>query len=450
MQLHEFGQGIRPRTLTEGGLRPALAELARQSSVPVEVDVPDGRFAPAQELVAYFVCSEALANVAKYADASQARMTVIASAGRAVDHGRRRRRRWRGRAARLRPARSRGPRRGARRAAARGEPGRRRNARRGFAAGDWKRRSVIWDDRAVVYRVVAWTVALSAAAVTVAVVRDEPSDSLAGDSVLALTAEVAAGLLLVAAASAARAPAAFRVLLAAAGVAWLIGEWNSPGAGAAFSAGLVLYAAWPALLAHAALRYGERSLSRPAIALLAVAYADSLLVLGAGSAVLLRPARAGLPRLPRQPPAGVRAPAGGARPRARGAARRVRHGRRRSPCSFSFAWRAPRRPAGGWSCPSSSPPRPPSRCSEPAPCTAPSAASSPTTRRIARCGPRRSPRSRWWPPSVAWQRAARAAHARPARPARRRPRPVTAAGRPPRPAGARVRRSLARAAPRPR
>jgi signal transduction histidine kinase len=41
--------------------------------------VPYGRFAPAHELVAYFVCSEALANVAKYADASQARVTVVAS-----------------------------------------------------------------------------------------------------------------------------------------------------------------------------------------------------------------------------------------------------------------------------------------------------------------------------------------------------------------------------------
>ena len=41
--------------------------------------MPDDRFAPAQELVAYFVCSEALANVAKYADASQARVTVVAS-----------------------------------------------------------------------------------------------------------------------------------------------------------------------------------------------------------------------------------------------------------------------------------------------------------------------------------------------------------------------------------
>jgi signal transduction histidine kinase len=143
------------------------------------------------------------------------------------------------------------------------------------------------------YRMVAWTVALAAAVVTVAVVRDDPADSLAGDSLLALTAEVAAALLLVAAGLAARAPSGLRALLAACGIAWMIGEWNSPGAGAAFSAGLILYAAWPPLLAHAALRHGERSLGRPAIALLAVAYADSLLVLGAASALLFDPVEQG-------------------------------------------------------------------------------------------------------------------------------------------------------------
>ena len=79
VQLQEFAQGIRPRALTDGGLHPALTELAKRSSVPVEVDVPVGRLAPAHELVAYFVCSEALANVAKYAGASQARVAVLAS-----------------------------------------------------------------------------------------------------------------------------------------------------------------------------------------------------------------------------------------------------------------------------------------------------------------------------------------------------------------------------------
>src|SRR5215217_1467794 len=79
-QLQDLGQGIRPRRLTVGGLRPALEELARQSTIPVHVEVPDGRFAPALELVAYFVCSEALANIAKHAHAKQVRVALVASA----------------------------------------------------------------------------------------------------------------------------------------------------------------------------------------------------------------------------------------------------------------------------------------------------------------------------------------------------------------------------------
>jgi signal transduction histidine kinase len=145
----------------------------------------------------------------------------------------------------------------------------------------------------VVYRVAAWVVALAAAAVTVAIVRADPGNSVAGESALALTAEVAAGLLLVAAALAARLETWLRVLLAASGIAWLIAEWNNPGAGAAFSVGLVLYAAWPAVLAHAALRYADRSLGWLETALLAVAYAGSLLLLGAGTAFFFDPVEQG-------------------------------------------------------------------------------------------------------------------------------------------------------------
>jgi len=79
-QLQDLAHGIRPRTLTAGGLRPALAELAEQSPVPVAVEVPGGRFAPSLELVAYFVCSEALANIAKHAEAARVRIEVVASA----------------------------------------------------------------------------------------------------------------------------------------------------------------------------------------------------------------------------------------------------------------------------------------------------------------------------------------------------------------------------------
>jgi signal transduction histidine kinase len=46
------------------------------------VDAPRRRFAPAVEATAYFVCSEALANVAKHAEASRATIVLEANAHR--------------------------------------------------------------------------------------------------------------------------------------------------------------------------------------------------------------------------------------------------------------------------------------------------------------------------------------------------------------------------------
>jgi Histidine kinase-, DNA gyrase B-, and HSP90-like ATPase len=76
-ELRELASGIRPTALTEGGLAAALPELARGSPVPVRLDVPERRFAAALEAAAYFVCSEGLANVAKYAAASTVRVAVV-------------------------------------------------------------------------------------------------------------------------------------------------------------------------------------------------------------------------------------------------------------------------------------------------------------------------------------------------------------------------------------
>jgi signal transduction histidine kinase len=65
--LHRFAQGIHPRALTERGLGAALAELAGQAAVPVTLDVTEQRFPATHEAAAFFVCSEALTNVTKYA-----------------------------------------------------------------------------------------------------------------------------------------------------------------------------------------------------------------------------------------------------------------------------------------------------------------------------------------------------------------------------------------------
>ena len=74
--LAEFGRGVHPRTLTEAGLAAALAELGEHSPVPVQLHVQEERLAPTVEAAVYFVCSEALANVAKHAKASQVGVRV--------------------------------------------------------------------------------------------------------------------------------------------------------------------------------------------------------------------------------------------------------------------------------------------------------------------------------------------------------------------------------------
>jgi signal transduction histidine kinase len=76
-ELRELARGIHPAVLTERGLAPAIGALAARSTVPVEVlDVPEDRLAPALEATAYFTVSEALTNVAKYAEATHATVLV--------------------------------------------------------------------------------------------------------------------------------------------------------------------------------------------------------------------------------------------------------------------------------------------------------------------------------------------------------------------------------------
>ena len=110
---------------------------------------------------------------------------------------------------------------------------------------------------------------------------------------------MAAALLIAAAIATWRAGVMFPVLLAAAALAWLAAEWNTPGAGPAFTAGLVLYAAWPPLLAAAALRgLDERPLGRPAAILVAVAFVSCVGMLGLASAAVFDPEAQGCVQCP--------------------------------------------------------------------------------------------------------------------------------------------------------
>ena len=111
-ELRELSHGIHPAILSEGGLRPALATLARRSALPVELDVRGdlGRLPEAVEVGTYYVVSEALNNVAKHAQASAVSVSVLSRRPSAHARCPRRRRRRRGRQQGHWLGRARGPR----------------------------------------------------------------------------------------------------------------------------------------------------------------------------------------------------------------------------------------------------------------------------------------------------------------------------------------------------
>jgi signal transduction histidine kinase len=76
-ELRELARGIHPAVLTDRGLEPALRSLVARAPVPVTVEAPAGERLPGPvESAAYFVVSEGLANVAKYSQATHAKVMV--------------------------------------------------------------------------------------------------------------------------------------------------------------------------------------------------------------------------------------------------------------------------------------------------------------------------------------------------------------------------------------
>jgi signal transduction histidine kinase len=76
-ELRELARGIHPAVLTDRGLEPALDALVTRTPVPVKVEAGlTERLPPAVETAAYFVVSEALTNVAKYARATHATVAL--------------------------------------------------------------------------------------------------------------------------------------------------------------------------------------------------------------------------------------------------------------------------------------------------------------------------------------------------------------------------------------
>jgi signal transduction histidine kinase len=82
-ELRELARGIHPAVLTERGLEAAVQTLVQRAPVPVTVDAEcAGRLPEPVESAAYFVVSEGLANVAKYANATEASVAVKREDGR--------------------------------------------------------------------------------------------------------------------------------------------------------------------------------------------------------------------------------------------------------------------------------------------------------------------------------------------------------------------------------
>ena len=84
-ELRELARGLHPAVLTDHGLRAAVEMLADRAPFPVEVErTPERRLPEPVEAAAYFLIAEALTNVAKYARASGARISISASEGSVV------------------------------------------------------------------------------------------------------------------------------------------------------------------------------------------------------------------------------------------------------------------------------------------------------------------------------------------------------------------------------
>jgi signal transduction histidine kinase len=148
-----------------------------------------------------------------------------------------------------------------------------------------------------------WTIAvgvfglgIAAGILTLRAARDHPGYWFAGSSDAAGIAFVGAGWSLIACGLAAwlrRPSSRCGLLLTAAGFAWFVPEWNNNpklGSAVAFTLGLSLVAACPALVAHAVLAYpGGRLPSRTVAGVIAAAYAGAIVLLGVLPTLLFDP-----------------------------------------------------------------------------------------------------------------------------------------------------------------
>jgi signal transduction histidine kinase len=91
-EVRDLARGLHPTILTESGLAAAVDALAERTPFPVTSNVPDERFPIEVEVAAYYVIAEGLTNIARYAEATEAHVEVVAADGRVIvtvkDNGR--------------------------------------------------------------------------------------------------------------------------------------------------------------------------------------------------------------------------------------------------------------------------------------------------------------------------------------------------------------------------
>ncbi len=75
-ELHQLAAGLHPHELSERGLAAAVGSLAERSPITVDLHVRTSRLSEQLEATVFFVCSEALANIAKHAQASRVSLSI--------------------------------------------------------------------------------------------------------------------------------------------------------------------------------------------------------------------------------------------------------------------------------------------------------------------------------------------------------------------------------------
>jgi signal transduction histidine kinase len=83
-ELRDLARGIHPSILSERGLAAAVRTLTAKAQIPIRARIAEERYPQPVESAAYFVVAEALANVAKHAQARSAEVSIARENGQLV------------------------------------------------------------------------------------------------------------------------------------------------------------------------------------------------------------------------------------------------------------------------------------------------------------------------------------------------------------------------------